>query len=224
MLSNQEIEEDRRAAARMQSQPQRRRSGPAPSTEEILEQRRRSHLPSGSENDETILEAEFFSELASMDRDDPASVVLQSARDAAAMPDAPEFSLASKNDSLEPIRQEIQRSRKPRMRTVEQYLCDQCDKIIDTPRAGFVIQGNIYVADPASVGGLIGNNFPDTDEPISVDSVKKTVLCKTCFMTAVGLASGHDYRSAVVKKKSVVKKKRRPDYDNADDEDDEFLS
>lgn len=154
-----------------------------------------------------------------MDTEEDDSVVLQSARDAAAMPDAPEFPLASKKDSLEPIRQEIQRSRKPRMRTVEQYLCDQCDKIIDTPRAGFVIQGNIYVADPASVGGLIGNNFPDTDEPISVDSVKKTVLCKTCFMEAVGLASGHEYRSTI-KKKCVPKKKRRSDYDNSKYEDD----
>jgi len=124
------------------------------------------------------------------------------------MPDAPDLPLASKDDSLEPIRQGIQRSRKPRMRTVEQYLCDQCDKVIDTPRAGFVIQGNIYVADPASVGGLIGNNFPDTDEPISVDSVKKTVLCKTCFMEAVGLASS-PYDKKSVKKKSCCKEKSK---------------
>lgn len=124
----------------------------------------------------------------------------ESARDAAAETDEAEIveiekALSPLKDSLEPIREEIRKSRKPRMRTVEQYLCDGCDKTIMSPRAGFVIHGNIYVADPNQLGGLIGNNFPETDEPISLDCVKRTVLCKECFIEAVGLGSSHSYET-----------------------------
>lgn len=72
--------------------------------------------------------------------------------------------------------------KKPRMRTIEQYLCDQCDEVIRSSDAGFVIHGNIYVADPASTGGLIGNNFPSTTEKIDPSEIRKTVLCTTCLL------------------------------------------
>ena len=120
------------------------------------------------------------------------TILEESAREAAAESVSEDdfvSELKSSNDSLEPIREEIRKSRKPRMRTVEQYLCDNCDKIISASTAGFVIHGNIYVADPNVNGGLIGNNFPETDEPVSLDRVKKTVLCKECFIEAVGLGS-----------------------------------
>lgn len=81
------------------------------------------------------------------------------------------------------------------MRKVEQYLCDQCDKVIVHPTDGFVIQGNIYVANPSARGGLIGDNLP----PLSVETfkredIKETVLCKTCFFEALGLAAEKQVR------------------------------
>jgi uncharacterized protein YlaI len=95
----------------------------------------------------------------------------------------------AKHSSLGEIKKGIVMARKQRMRTVEQYLCDDCDTIIVKPTDGFVIQGNIYVADPSTRGGLIGNNFPEVKdgEAISLDSVKQTVLCASCFLKALGL-------------------------------------
>lgn len=81
----------------------------------------------------------------------------------------------------------IMRARKPRMRTLQYYLCDSCDSPITDPAKGFVVQGNIYSADPQLDGGLIGNNIPETEEPITVQDIKRTVFCGSCFMKAVGL-------------------------------------
>ena len=95
----------------------------------------------------------------------------------------------SKDAALKPIKEKLRESRKPRLRTVEQYLCDNCDGIIREPHDGFVIHGNVYVADPSSLGGLIGNNFPDEGK---LEDVKKTVLCKRCFCKALNLQSDTD--------------------------------
>jgi len=95
----------------------------------------------------------------------------------------------SKDAALKPIKEKLRESRKPRLRTVEQYLCDNCDGIIREPHDGFVIHGNVYVADPSSLGGLIGNNFPDEGK---LEDVKKTVLCKRCFCKALNLQSDID--------------------------------
>jgi hypothetical protein len=102
----------------------------------------------------------------------------------------------SQSPSLGPIKEEIKMARKPRMRTVEQYLCDKCDKVVPItespqPPAGFVVHGNIYDANPARVGGLIGNNFPlDPGEEgtMEMNQVKQTVMCKQCFMESLMLA------------------------------------
>jgi len=82
---------------------------------------------------------------------------------------------------------------KDRMRTVSHYLCDVCDKPIYDVKDGFVVQGNIYVADPTCRGGLIGNAFPESsiDGTIVVTDVKETVFCKACFFTALGISKGH---------------------------------
>lgn len=97
--------------------------------------------------------------------------------------------LKSRGATLEPIREKIRMSRKPRMRTVEQYLCDHCDAVIAKPTDGYIVHGNIYVAEPSCRGGLIGNNFPEVepDEPIKLEAVKQTVFCKACFLKALGL-------------------------------------
>jgi hypothetical protein len=96
-----------------------------------------------------------------------------------------------KRKSLEPIKDCIKMARKPKMRTVEQYLCDNCDSIIpnstEEVTEGFVIHGNIYVADPSKRSGIIGNNIPDVAEGEKIEpaQVKQTVLCKTCLMKAL---------------------------------------
>ena len=72
---------------------------------------------------------------------------------------------------------------------VKLYKCDNCEKVITYPAGGLVIHGNIYVADPTTKGGMIGDNFPETDcidGCASVkDSVKESVLCVPCFLRAV---------------------------------------
>lgn len=86
----------------------------------------------------------------------------------------------SKSKSLENIRESIEMSRKPKMRVAQQYLCDNCDKTIQNPNEGFIVQGNIYVADPSVRGGLIGNNFPP-EESFNLGQVHENVYCKKCF-------------------------------------------
>jgi hypothetical protein len=62
------------------------------------------------------------------------------------------------------------------------YLCDQCNIPILNPEDGFVIQGNIYVANPEYRGGLIGNNFPKAiNGRIQIDQINEAVYCKKCF-------------------------------------------
>jgi hypothetical protein len=95
---------------------------------------------------------------------------------------------------LEPLKETIAMARKSKMRTVEQYLCDQCDNIIPKSKnnkvEGVIVQGNIYVADPTTRAGLIGNNIPEVageDGRISPDSIRQTVLCVQCFLKGIGL-------------------------------------
>jgi hypothetical protein len=130
---------------------------------------------------------------------------------AADLADAMSFELDQKNanrilssgGSYHKIKEEINMARKPRMRTVEQYLCDQCDHIIQDAQGGFVVKGNVYTADPTGRGGLIGNNFPETKEgeTIDPDAVKETVLCVSCFLSALGL---HDIPKKRSKPKEAI--------------------
>lgn len=86
------------------------------------------------------------------------------------------------------MKEQIDMARKPRMRTIEQFLCDQCDCIIQKEDQGYIIKGNIYTADPATRGGLVGDNFPPIEDgKIDPAEVMETVLCKGCFLRAVGL-------------------------------------
>jgi hypothetical protein len=138
----------------------------------------------------------------------PDAAVVQQARDAAAreaettLPQRREAEAvrktvkAPKPSSLKPAKERIEMATKQRMRTVSQYLCDSCDRTISRPSDeefggydGFVIKGNIYVADPAAAGGLVGDNFPDAKagEMIDPEAVHQTVLCKECMLKALGL-------------------------------------
>lgn len=90
----------------------------------------------------------------------------------------------------EEIKSHIRKARaKERMRTVSHYLCDRCDKPIMDPESGFVVQGNVYVADPSCRGGLIGNAFPDPDENgmIPADGIQETVFCNDCLSAVLRL-------------------------------------
>jgi len=72
--------------------------------------------------------------------------------------------------------------------TVTLYKCSECKKIITDPKGGVVVHGNIYVADPEKLGGLVGDNFPKPDEAqLSVVSnvVKRTAFCVPCFLNVV---------------------------------------
>ncbi len=97
---------------------------------------------------------------------------------------------------------------KPKMRTIERYLCDLCDKIIDCPDSGFIIEGNIYTANPSEKGGLIGNNIPVVAENEKIDpkTIRKTVLCKNCFLQSVGIEDSAKPKTSIdisyAKKKS----------------------
>lgn len=84
----------------------------------------------------------------------------------------------------EPIKEQLREARKEKMRTVQHFLCDRCDITIVNPENGFVIHGNIYTANPDAPSGVIGNNFPgDPEERVS--AVRKTVLCRKCFLEAI---------------------------------------
>jgi hypothetical protein len=67
-------------------------------------------------------------------------------------------------------------------KTVQFYACGGCRKVINRPEDGFCVHGNIYVADPVSIGGLIGNNIDAGPDGIEV---RETVLCRPCFGEAV---------------------------------------
>lgn len=90
---------------------------------------------------------------------------------------------------IEQVREELRKARKPTMKTKEHFLCDSCREIITKPAEGFVIQGNVYVADPTMLGGLVGNNIPNADENgnVRANAIKKTVLCTKCLLQTLGL-------------------------------------
>jgi len=128
----------------------------------------------------------------------PESSVLEEARqeaaiEAEALPEKREQQhvnqILKKKSAFGKIKEAIRMARKPRMRTVEQYLCDECDRLIGKPEEGFVVHGNIYVADPTNRGGLIGDNFPPvSQETLKREDVKETVLCRFCMLAALGLS------------------------------------
>ena len=82
--------------------------------------------------------------------------------------------------------------------TVTLFLCSQCKQPIMKPEDGFVVHGNIYVANPEQ-GGLVGNNFPEASDSPQLhrsviegyvdlkQSVNKTAFCKPCFCEVLGI-------------------------------------
>lgn len=87
---------------------------------------------------------------------------------------------------LKPIKKSIEMNRKTKMRIVQHYLCDNCDTAIINEDKGYVVQGNIYVANPTSRGGLVGNNFPE-EEVFNIDQVHESVLCQQCLCAILNI-------------------------------------
>jgi hypothetical protein len=77
------------------------------------------------------------------------------------------------------------------MRTIELCLCDKCEAIImpsddgSIPN-GFIIEGNIYIAEQKE-GGLVVNNFPRGVDEIKRSEIRKMCLCKDCFLEVLHL-------------------------------------
>lgn len=143
----------------------------------LLSNARGDNGPLSNESDHSLDQARFLAEIdaaniAAKRNDDNANAALK------------------KTSILPEIKQKLHESRKPRLRTIEQYLCDNCDSVIGDSTEGFIIHGNIYVADPTTLGGLIGNNFPE--EGGNIEDVRKTVFCRKCFCKALGLGPKHD--------------------------------
>jgi hypothetical protein len=82
------------------------------------------------------------------------------------------------------------------MKNIVLCLCDKCEKMIPpsphpNPPNGFVVEGNIYVAEPFE-GGLVGDNFPKGSEwppaeDIRRSEIRKVCYCKECFLEVLHL-------------------------------------
>ena len=68
----------------------------------------------------------------------------------------------------------------------EVAVCKACSKQILKPKDGFIIQGNVYVADIFTRRGLIGNNFPDNDS-FGVGEVGEVIFCMDCLQVVLGI-------------------------------------
>lgn len=109
---------------------------------------------------------------------------------------------------LEPAKTVVRSVHKEKMRTCQFYLCDSCDKTIHDEKDGFVVHGNIYVANPDIRGGLIGNNFPNVVPGVSiaVEDVKESVFCRKCFFQALGVKTPEQAKLDDDKKKLDILK------------------
>ena len=103
---------------------------------------------------------------------------------------------------MDDVKVHIKKAReKERMRTVSYFLCDRCDKPILNPEGGFIVQGNVYVADASCRGGLIGSAFPEPAEDgsnlIDIKDIQEVVFCKECLLSALGINSVTTRKSKV---------------------------
>lgn len=89
--------------------------------------------------------------------------------------------------SLEGVKKTLRSENKNEMEIGQFYYCDSCKNPIYNHADGFIIHGNVYVADPSMRGGLIGNNFPDVKPgtKIEVTDIKENVFCKMCLLRAL---------------------------------------
>lgn len=68
--------------------------------------------------------------------------------------------------------------------------CDICETVIKNPNDGFVVTGNVGVADISqSHKDLIGNNIPEPSEDgtIMANEINKQYFCKSCLCKALNI-------------------------------------
>jgi hypothetical protein len=134
------------------------------------ERKRASKLPKNDQLDKEL--QDFFGEIVNERDEQRANQELRGGKKAA----------------LSKIREKVQLAKKEKLRTVQQYLCDGCDAIIPISAEdevnGYIIHGNIYVADPSQRAGIIGDNFPEPDEQgkIVASEIREEVFCRECLL------------------------------------------
>ena len=113
-------------------------------------------------------------------------------------------------NSLKTIKRDISMAKVPRGRIVRFFLCDCCGNTIKKPTTskepyeGFIIRGNIYLADPDDNIGLVGDNIPEEKESlVKIDHIKQTVLCKNCLLKALGIDKSSALKREVFVGRSV---------------------
>lgn len=69
--------------------------------------------------------------------------------------------------------------------------CEKCNEAILNPEDGFLVMGNIYVAQSEPTNGLIGSAFPNPDKNgnISADAINQVAYCKSCFRSALKMGN-----------------------------------
>ena len=60
-------------------------------------------------------------------------------------------------------------------------VCEICQKPIVNDSKGFIVKGNIYLADPVNYGGLVGNNILLTKDG-KIDEVMEVAYCTKCLL------------------------------------------
>lgn len=68
-------------------------------------------------------------------------------------------------------------------------ICDRCEKLIADVTTGYIIKGNIYVADPNERGGLVGNAFPTPNSGgmINVNQIHEYCFCTACLLEVLNI-------------------------------------
>lgn len=60
-------------------------------------------------------------------------------------------------------------------------ICEICQNPIIDESKGFIVKGNIYVADPVKYGGLVGNNILESKVGI-IEDIKEVAYCTLCLL------------------------------------------
>lgn len=62
------------------------------------------------------------------------------------------------------------------------FLCQVCKNPILEYSDGFIIKGNVYLANPEDYDGLIGNAFRINQKSFSLEDVNEYVFCEKCLL------------------------------------------
>lgn len=94
------------------------------------------------------------------------------------------------NDPVTDLTTQVDKTVSDGVRIAHLYHCTACGQLIQNSGDGYVIHGNVYIADPSIRGGLIGNNFPINIAPgvkFELTDVKEVVFCRKCLLKALNI-------------------------------------